>query len=64
MICPRQAQKELKEVVKTYLLRQVSLDEALLESITRRDFDWNADMRRMLDTVKVSTKSSQFGLAT
>lgn len=40
--------------MKGYLLRQVSLDKALSESITRRDFDWDADMRRMMNTVKVS----------
>lgn len=36
-----------------YLLRQVSLDDDLSESITRRDFDWDADMRRMMNTIKV-----------
>lgn len=52
-IRPPQAQKELKAVMKTYLLQQVSLDNALSESITQRDFDWDADMRRMMNTVKV-----------
>lgn len=48
-----QARKELKAAVKAYILRQVSLDEALSDSINRRDFNWDTDMRRMMDTIKV-----------
>eukprot|EP00752_Nemacystus_decipiens_P008128 g7268.t1 len=47
-------QKELKALMKAYLQRQVSLDNALSESITQREFDWDADMRRMMNTVKIA----------
>jgi len=36
-------------------MRQVSLDDALSDSISRRDFNWDTEMRRMMDTVKVRT---------
>lgn len=50
-----QAQTELKAAMRAYLLRRVSLDDALSESITQRIFDWDTDMRRMMDTIKVQT---------
>eukprot|EP00903_Cladosiphon_okamuranus_P012140 g11389.t1 len=48
------AQEELKAATKAYLLRQVSLDNALSESMMEREFDWDADMRRMMNTVKIA----------
>ena len=46
--------KELKAAVKAYVLRQTSLDNMLAETMKVRDFDWDMDMRRMMDAVKVT----------
>ncbi|CAN0439149.1 unnamed protein product [Ectocarpus sp. 12 AP-2014] len=54
VVASASAKKELKAAVKAYVLRQVSLDNDLSESISRRDFDWDEDMRRMMDTVKIA----------
>ncbi|CAM9537631.1 unnamed protein product [Scytosiphon promiscuus] len=48
------ARKELKAAVKAYVHRQVSLDNSLSDSIRHRDFDWDADMRRMMNTIKIA----------
>ena len=48
-----QVKKELKAAVKAYVLRQTALDNVLAEAMQRRDFDWDMDMRRMMDAVKV-----------
>lgn len=49
---------ELKKAVAGYMLRQRSLDDALSARISDRDFDWDADMRRMMDAVQVGGRMS------
>lgn len=49
-----QVKKELKAAVRAYVLRHASLDNALLDTIRRRHFDWGTDMRRMMDAVQVT----------
>ena len=49
----RKVKKELIAAVKAYVLRRTALDDALAETMKRRDFEWDTDMRRMMDAVKV-----------